>query len=524
MIRFQATPRPPSLPSPGRQEYPQILGVVDRLVTKLSAAEVVYCFWKGSATLDRSMSGAADLDLLADRRQALALVPILNDVGFKRFVTMPSRALPAVEDYLALDDDTGSLVHLHLYHQLVIGRAASGGQRLPWEHIVLSTRVFDTVRHTYVADPDIDLILFMVRAAFELRMVDRLSAWAGRRVFTGARLAQLAWLMTRADIDRLTQVAERLLGETPARLLAQTLIHGPSWTQFLRFRQSAHAALLLHRGSGGPRAAVRGWWRTVWWLWQEFDRRYLHSPAPLLRTSPTGGLMVAFMGADGSGKSTLTKLLASWLSRKIDVKQLYFGSGDGATSLLRWPLQIASRYLAGRSGEDKSDDGAQDQGLAGQRRSRRVTRWKRAARILWALTVSLEKRSRLRQAWLARNRGMIVLCDRFPQSQVMGYNDGPLLSDWLHHRSRFLRALALWESAPYRWGDAHSPDLILRLLVSPDAARQRKPGVQVSEVSRRTEAIRALRYSASTKITMVNSDLPIGQVLREVKRIIWDAM
>ena len=52
------------------------------------------------------------------------------------------------------------------------------------------------------------------------------------------------------------------------------------------------------------------------------------------------------------------------------------------------------------------------------------------ARAIWAVVLAWEKRAKLRRAVRARNRGMIVICDRFPQTQVMGYNDGPLLAPW----------------------------------------------------------------------------------------------
>ena len=42
---------------------------------------------------------------------------------------------------------------------------------------------------------------------------------------------------------------------------------------------------------------------------------------------------------------------------------------------------------------------------------------------LWALSIARERRARLRRARRARDLGMIVLSDRFPQSQQAGFND-----------------------------------------------------------------------------------------------------
>ena len=65
-----------------------------------------------------------------------------------------------------------------------------------------------------------------------------------------------------------------------------------------------------------------------------------------------------------------------------------------------------------------------------------------AARVLWALALANEKWRKLRRAMLARSRGLIVICDRYPQTQFPGQNDGPLLWPWLSSPSPIRRALA----------------------------------------------------------------------------------
>src|SRR5205807_10291643 len=142
-----------------------------------------------------------------------------------------------------------------------------------------------------------------------------------------------------------------------------------------------------------------------------------------------------------------------------DVLSIYFGSGDGPVSPIRWPLQLASRWWGRRKAEARA-------------RSAPGTppTWMRIARALWALVLRAEKAQRLRRAWRAHERGLIVICDRFPQNQVMGCMHGPLLSEWQESRSRMVRALARWERAPYDWAQTHPPDLVIRLDVAPEVA------------------------------------------------------
>jgi thymidylate kinase len=144
----------------------------------------------------------------------------------------------------------------------------------------------------------------------------------------------------------------------------------------------------------------------------------------------------------------------------------------------------------------------------------------RRFRPLWALTLSYEKRRKLRRASQARNRGIIVVSDRYPQNQVMGFNDGPLLRHWLNHRSWFLRALARWEGAPYRWAEEFPPDLVIKLNISPDVACLRKPEMEPAESRRRVETIRGLAFPMSD-IVEIDADAPLEEVLLKVKRAIW---
>ena len=117
---------------------------------------------------------------------------------------------------------------------------------------------------------------------------------------------------------------------------------------------------------------------------------------------------------------------------------------------------------------------------------------------------------------------MIVICDRYPQTQFMGFNDGPRLSPWLEHRSRVLRALARWEHDAYRMAALQPPDLVVKLHVTPEVAAQRKPGMQRENLVRRTQAVRQLTFPHATHVVDLDSDQPLGDVLRQIKEAIWE--
>jgi thymidylate kinase len=143
---------------------------------------------------------------------------------------------------------------------------------------------------------------------------------------------------------------------------------------------------------------------------------------------------------------------------------------------------------------------------------------------LWALLLALEKRQSLRRAWRARNRGIVMVCDRYPQHQIMGFNDGPLLDRWSRSPSGLLRALARWESIPYRWAEAQPPRLVIKLHVSPEVAVVRKPGMRPDEIQRRNGALASLRYPAGTRVVELDADRPWEAVLLDCKSRVWEIL
>jgi hypothetical protein len=495
------------------------LGVVTALTARLHAAGIVYCHWKSNEHLKAAVQGLTDLDVLVDRRASASLRGVLSDAGFKRFDAVPTRAYPAVEDHLAMDPQTGRLVHLHLHFQLVAGEPHLKGYRLPWEPLVLSTRRLDEEEGIYVADPHVELVLLIVRAALKIRSRDRVLEPLGRRYFSGGLLKEFQWLQERTLPGRVAAIARQLLGFEAGQLLGDMLARPPHSSQLAALRRSAGPTLDLFRTYGPTRARWRRSLRELSWLRSAVNKRFIHAPTPLSRVPASGGLLVAFLGCDGSGKSTQAREIVRWLSWKLDVFPVYFGSGDGPSSWFRWPLTLASRAFRKATGSNRSRSQvlAAGEPLGPDRHRRHAIA---ALRAIWALALAYEKRSKLHAAARARNRGMIVVCDRYPQQQVMGFNDGPLLSDWLNHSSRLLRAIARWEHQPYRLSELYPPDLVIKLRVTPEVALRRKR-MHLDESHRRIDAVRRLSFPPPTRTVEIDADRPFAEVLLMVKRCIW---
>lgn len=490
------------------------LAVIRQLFGRLHAADLRYCHPKSNEHVDASIRGFSDLDVLVENGRSDDLQRILADVGFRRFQATALTAYPAVEDYLALDEATGRIVHLHLHHRLTVGQMHLKGYRLPWERELFNTRRFDAENGLYIAQPEMELLLLLTRDALKRRLRLNVAEWLGRKPKKGDFAREFAWLAARSDPDVISALAGRLIGAQAEEPLRRLLQSAASAEDRRAFAAVVRPALRLHRTYGWLTAAVFMPVREAFWVLGGLSRRQFHWAFPMRRISPRGGMVVAFLGSDGAGKSTLCADTAKWLGGKLDVVPIYFGSGDGPSSLLRKPLQLARSLIDRRT--PSADPVARRSGSRGKLRS--------LALIPWALSLSLEKRSKFRRMVQARNRGIMVVCDRFAQDQVQGFNDGRLLAHLAESPWRIVRAMAAWEAAPYQTSKFDPPDVVIKLVASPEVALSRRPEMRAEEIALRIAAVRSLNYPEQTLVAEIDADQPLEDVKLAVRRLIWGVL
>jgi thymidylate kinase len=120
----------------------------------------------------------------------------------------------------------------------------------------------------------------------------------------------------------------------------------------------------------------------------------------------------------------------------------------------------------------------------------------------------------LRLAKKLSKKSSLVICDRFPQQNVMGFFDGPKLQSgkggWL---SRF-------EKKQFNKFCQAGADLVFRLNISPEVAARRKPDHDHRMIEQKCIHLSHLTYGNATVID-VDAEKPLEQVLLNIKRMIW---
>jgi thymidylate kinase len=136
--------------------------------------------------------------------------------------------------------------------------------------------------------------------------------------------------------------------------------------------------------------------------------------------------------------------------------------------------------------------------------------------MVWAVAVAVDKRKKLAAARRGINRGLIVLADRYPQNQILGFNDGPLLTRLTvvpHWLRRF-------EGATYALARRLPPDLVIKLVVTPETAARREPKMDPAVIRERIAALQRLEFPGA-RVVCVDAEQPLAEVIRAVKHEIW---
>ena len=216
------------------------------------------------------------------------------------------------------------------------------------------------------------------------------------------------------------------------------------------------------------------------------------------------------MGSDGAGKSSAIKEISKWLCKVMDVRTYYLGAGDGKSSIIMKLLKLL-KAIAQKTGIIHKSGNVSINNESTEKTNTLYFK-------LWTYFLSKERKHKLVKANRNRNHGYIVLCDRFPQNEMVGLCDGRKLSD-----QNNIAAKA--ESQAFHIASLCAPDLVIKLVVSPEVAKNRKPDeIDIETSSVLTDRILALKYSDTTKIKVINGDQDQNKVLLEIKQTIWNIL
>lgn len=220
--------------------------------------------------------------------------------------------------------------------------------------------------------------------------------------------------------------------------------------------------------------------------------------------------LIAIIGADGSGKTTLAKDLAAEIARERPAEYVYLGLGSGPIGHKIAALPLIGPMFAARIEK-----------RAGRTRDPKD----KIPGTLTALVVywfSRKRAARFEAMMDLRRSGTVVITDRYPQTEVPGFYDGPGLSA-ARAEGRFVRWLAAREARLYHRMIQHLPTLVLRLNIDADTALARKPEHGRALVERKIEVTPRLTFGGAP-IAEIDATMDYAEERALARRLIDQAL
>jgi hypothetical protein len=483
------------------------VSAVEDLLHALASSGVRYCHWKSNQGLEAALMGEGDLDLLVDERDVQSFERLLWEQGFLRMRNPPIKSFPGLVDFLGFDRETGELIHLHVHYRLVLGEQRVKNHHLPVERWLLAnSREIAGVR---VPSAEAELVLLYARAHLK----------SSPRACVRAAIGRSATPFPSGTWDEFTWLAEQVADEAVVAACVQSgLLQLTSGLEaFLRrfrsgrvtpvsvLRQKRSVLRQLRSYQRYPSIVAvgrKGWYR----LRYAKPAQRLHPIGK--KQLPDGGILVSIVGADGSGKSTLSDDLPAWLGWKLQTRTLYFGQPKRSKTLVA--LRRGKRLAA------RSSERAQSRDL------RLMARTSARTAILlnglqWVYVARVRKRRGREARSLARD-GAVVFAERFPVPELWSMEvpmDGPRLP--MDSSDLMTRGLAAFERRSYEALGAPDHELVLRApLVT---LRERKPDTPSGEHAAKAGAVLALDPRPGR--TLLDADRPYNEVLLDAKRAVW---
>jgi thymidylate kinase len=240
-----------------------------------------------------------------------------------------------------------------------------------------------------------------------------------------------------------------------------------------------------------------------------------------------GGVIIAFVGADATGKSTLVSETQRWLGKIFAVRKVHVGKPP-ATALtlpLYLLLPLMRRMLPGlRRSRIQS---IQRDEKAPPDSNKVVSSFFYAIR---AAGLARDRYKLLKKVFRARTKGEIIICDRYP-SELTGAMDSPRLVEKKAEggiKTALYNRLVQLESALYN--KMQSPDIVIKLSVSLETAKTRNR--ERIKAEKDTDEFIEVRHQnahnwhkqGTEYIFEVNTDQPLPATLLKIKKLIWESL
>jgi hypothetical protein len=410
----------------------------------LNKNDINYCLWKGCADLEESLNGQGDLDILIDPSSVDKVHQIISYHNIFVGISNKYRVDTSIYDLFLLSVESSRLIHIQMYTRIIFGKKSVSYdfsyEYAPWKNLLLKKKRHD-IYPIYVLDQKIENFFNVIRYSLKY----------------GKNSCSLVDQNKNANLFKVDEKILRFMTSNSCdhAKLIEKFSHDENTILFRevykKIDEDPGALNLIKRNRLNNH--LIGLVIKFFQLQKKF-KFFRYNPHRRL----SKGIALIFVGADGSGKSTQISRILEIFQNKFNTVPIYMGSGKGETSLVIKLFKFMRNIKARNKNFDVS------KGL----NETKLSTKKAYALAIYAVILAYTKKRKFKKLKIFMSYGAIVVCDRFPQSNVFGSNDGPLLHRCIQSPSPILRILAKWEMNIYRSISLHNMNAKLIKLIPSD--------------------------------------------------------